>query len=84
MISKSFYEVCMNQYQNKTIIVIGGGILQVPLIQTAKSMQLFTIVFDMDPSAPGMQLADHPVVMSTKDVEGCVREAVKLSYLTKN
>jgi len=83
MISKSFYEVCMNQYQNKTIIVIGGGILQVPLIQTAKSMQLFTIVFDMDPSAPGMQLADHPVVMSTKDVEGCVREAVKLSYLRK-
>jgi isopentenyl diphosphate isomerase/L-lactate dehydrogenase-like FMN-dependent dehydrogenase/biotin carboxylase len=73
----------MSNYQNKTIIIIGGGILQVPLIQTAKSMGLFTIVFDMDPLAPGLQIADHPVKMSTKDIEGCVREAVKLSSLRK-
>lgn len=73
----------MSNYQNKTIIIIGGGILQVPLIQTAKSMGLFTIVFDMDHLAPGLQIADHPVKMSTKDIEGCVREAVKLSSLRK-
>ncbi len=73
----------MEKIQNKTIIIIGGGILQVPIIQTAKSMGLFTIVFDMDIKAPGMEIADHPVVMSTKDVEGCVREAVRLSYLRK-
>ncbi|GIX41454.1 MAG: glycolate oxidase [Leptospiraceae bacterium] len=73
----------MNTYQNKTIIIIGAGILQVPLIKTAKSMGLFTIVFDMDSSAPGIEYADHFIPMSTKDVEGCVREAVKLSYLRK-
>ncbi|MCS7204235.1 MAG: alpha-hydroxy-acid oxidizing protein [Leptospiraceae bacterium] len=73
----------MKTYEKKTLIIIGGGILQVPLIETAKEMGLFTIVMDMDPQAPGMLIADHPVVMSTRDVEGCVREAVKLSKLRK-
>lgn len=73
----------MENYSKKSIIIIGGGILQIPLIQTAKKMNLFTIVFDMDTNAPGKEIADHFVVMSTKDVEGCVREAIKLSSLRK-
>ncbi len=72
----------MERYK-KSIIIIGGGILQVPLIQTAKKMNLFTIVFDMDPNAPGAHLCDEFVCMSTKDVEGCVREAIKLSSIRK-
>ncbi|MFN3603655.1 MAG: alpha-hydroxy-acid oxidizing protein [Leptonema sp. (in: bacteria)] len=68
---------------NKSIIIIGGGILQVPLIQTAKRMNLYTIVFDMDSNASGIEYADEFICMSTKDVEGCVREAVKLSSVRK-
>ncbi len=62
----------------KTIVIIGGGILQLPLIRTARSMGLTTIVFDMAAEAPGMLAADRRVIMSTRDIEGCVREARRL------
>jgi len=65
----------------RNLIIIGGGLLQIPLIETAKSMGLHTIVFDMSKEAAGMKAADEIVVMSTKDTEGCVREAKKLKLL---
>ena len=65
----------------KNLIVIGGGILQVPLIETALEMGLAPVVFDMSESAPGMQLAERRVLMSTRDIDGCVREARKLREL---
>lgn len=62
----------------RNLIIIGGGMLQVPLIETARSMGLFTIVFDMSADAPGARLADRVVLMSTRDTDGCVREARRL------
>jgi biotin carboxylase len=62
---------------DKTILIIGGGLLQVPIIQTAKTMKLKTLVADMNPSSIGFQIADEKILMSTKDVEGMVREAKK-------
>ncbi len=62
----------------RNIIIIGAGSLQIPLIEAAKEMGLGVVVFDMNAKAPGMALADRPVLMSTKDVEGCVREARRL------
>ncbi len=73
----------MEKYQGKTLIIIGAGILQIPLIKTAKSMGIFTVVFDMDVNAPGIEFADHFILMSTKDVEGCVREAKRFSNIRK-
>jgi len=67
----------------KNLIVIGGGILQIALIETAKEMGLFVIVFDMSPDAPGMKLADQAVAMSTRDIDGCVREAKKIQAYRK-
>jgi isopentenyl diphosphate isomerase/L-lactate dehydrogenase-like FMN-dependent dehydrogenase/biotin carboxylase len=63
--------------QDKTILIIGGGLLQIPIIQTAKTMKLHTVVADMNPDAIGFRIADEKIVMSTKDVEGMVREAKK-------
>jgi isopentenyl diphosphate isomerase/L-lactate dehydrogenase-like FMN-dependent dehydrogenase/biotin carboxylase len=65
----------------RNLIIIGGGFLQIPLINTARSMGLHTIVFDMSADAPGMQRADQTVLMSTRDIDGCVREARKLRQL---
>lgn len=65
----------------RNLIIIGGGFLQIPLIDTARSMGLHTIVFDMSADAPGMQRADQTVLMSTRDIDGCVREARKLRQL---
>lgn len=59
----------------KTLMIIGAGILQVPAIEIAKEMNLKTIVTDYNPSAPGLKIADVPIIMSTKDIEGTVRVA---------
>lgn len=67
----------MKSVADKTILIIGGGLLQVPIIQTAKTMKLKTLVADMNPNSIGFQISDEKILMSTKDVEGMVREAKK-------
>ncbi len=67
----------------RNLIIVGGGFLQVPLIETARSMGLHAVVFDMSTSAPGMRVADERVIMSTRDIEGCVREARKLQSIKR-
>lgn len=62
----------------RNLIIIGGGMLQLPLIRTAQRMGLHAIVFDMDVDAVGMAAADTSVQMSTRDIDGAVREAKKL------
>ncbi|PKA26679.1 dehydrogenase [Leptospira sp. mixed culture ATI2-C-A1] len=73
----------MKSVEGKTILIIGGGLLQVPIIQTAKTMRLHTVVADMNPSSIGFQIADEAIVMSTKDVEGMVRESKKFVQNTQ-
>ncbi|MCE9500296.1 MAG: dehydrogenase, partial [Leptospira sp.] len=62
-----------------SLLIIGGGLLQVPIIQTAKTMRLRTIVADMNPESIGFKIADSSILMSTKDIEGMVREAKRFS-----
>jgi biotin carboxylase/isopentenyl diphosphate isomerase/L-lactate dehydrogenase-like FMN-dependent dehydrogenase len=57
------------------LFIVGAGLMQIPAIRIAKEMGLRTIVTDYNPEAPGLALADVPVVMSTKDIEGTVRVA---------
>lgn len=64
---------------HRNLIIIGGGALQVPVIEAARSMELNPIVFDMDSEAPGKALASRFIQMSTRDIDGCVREAKRLS-----
>jgi len=54
-------------------MIIGGGILQVPLIQTASLLNIKTIVTDYNPNAYGLKIADYPIIISTRDVDGTVR-----------
>jgi len=63
----------MNKYQNKTILIIGAGLLQVPAISCANDLGLTTVVTDYNKDAPGMKIADYPIVISTRDVDGTVR-----------
>lgn len=55
---------------NRKILILGAGEMQIPVIEKAKSMGLYTIVADMSADAPGMKIADAPVVISTMDKEG--------------
>ncbi|MBU1487815.1 ATP-grasp domain-containing protein [bacterium] len=59
----------------KTLMIIGAGIMQVPVISTASRMGLYVVVTDYNFEAVGMNLADFAIVMSTKDIEGSVRAA---------
>ncbi len=53
--------------EKKTVLIIGAGFLQVPVIKTAKRMGLNTLVLDGDQSAPGVILSDGFVHASTMD-----------------
>lgn len=55
---------------SKKLLILGAGEMQIPVIQRAKTMGLYTIVADMDADAPGMKYADDAVVISTMDKEG--------------
>ena len=61
----------------KKIIILGASMLQVPMIELAKDMGLYVIVVDYNPKAPGMFLADEPLVVSTIDKEAVYIEAVR-------
>ncbi|MBI4976334.1 MAG: alpha-hydroxy-acid oxidizing protein [Spirochaetes bacterium] len=61
------------------IIIIGAGVLQMPAIEIAQEMGLYTIVCDYNREAPGMKIADYTVIVSTRDVDGNVRIARELA-----
>lgn len=49
--------------------VVGGGILQMPLIREVRRRGYRALVTDRDPDAPGMKLADFPLEISTYDID---------------
>lgn len=59
----------------KTIMIVGAGKTQVPLIKASKKEGYHTIVCDKDPIAPGVALADEFIRVSTKDRDGLYRTA---------
>lgn len=59
----------------KTIMVIGAGKTQMPLIEAAKKEGYHTVVCDLNPDAPGVALADEYYKISTKDREGLYKTA---------
>ena len=64
--------------QRKKVLIIGGGIDQVGMIRRCRERGYETGGRDYNPEAPGVALADHPVVASTKDkdqVTAVAREA---------
>lgn len=54
--------------EEKTVLLLGGSIDQLFAITTAKSMGLFVVVVDMNPSSIGFRYADDYAVVSTRDI----------------
>ena len=63
----------------QNILIIGGGLLQLPLVEISHSMGLGTIVFDISPNAIAAKKADDSRAVSTLDVEGCTKEAHEIN-----
>jgi len=62
----------------KKILILGAGLMQMPIIRKAKELGVYTLVLDYDKDAPGFALADEFDLISTNDVESV------LEYSTKN
>lgn len=63
--------------QQKRLLVLAAGILQVPVIKKAKEMGIYVIAADGDPEAVGLKYADKAIVVnitSEEDVLKVVRE----------
>ena len=64
--------------RNKSLIILGAGIMQGPAIKIAKEMGLKTIVADADQNAPCINLADHFEHIDLKDKENIEKLARSL------
>ncbi len=63
--------------QNDLIMIVGGGIFQVPSIEEAQKMGYKVLVIDFDPKSPGALLSDYFEVVSTKDINAAIGVAKK-------
>ena len=59
----------------KKIMILGAGTYQVPLIQTARKMGLYTIVVSIPGDYQGFALADKIYELDTRDKEGILEAA---------
>jgi biotin carboxylase len=59
------------------ILLLGASEIQVPAIQAAKRKGHHVLVADFNPAAPGLALADTPLLVSTNDVEAVFACAVE-------
>jgi biotin carboxylase len=55
------------------ILIVCGGLLQVPAVPIAHGLGLKVVMTDANPQAAAMRLADEPVVLSIYDAPGHVR-----------
>ncbi|MBN1410051.1 MAG: ATP-grasp domain-containing protein [Spirochaetales bacterium] len=63
--------------EEKVILILGAGVMQVPAITIAKDMGWKVIVADGNPEAEGRKPADHFENVDLKDLDGLVAMAEK-------
>jgi biotin carboxylase len=56
----------------KKLLILGANPETIPLIETAKSMGVHTIITDPDPSAPTKKFADKGININGMDVDGLI------------
>lgn len=59
--------------QDRSLLVFGAGVNQVPVLRASREAGWRTIVVDRDPEAPGASLADRFVCLSLRDGAGIDR-----------
>ena len=62
----------------KKIMILGAGVYQVPLIQKAKEMGLYTIVVSIPGNYPGFAFADEVVYENTVDADAILEIAQRM------
>ena len=67
---------------SKRVLIIGGGIMQIPSIKAAKNMGWEVIVADRDVSVPGADLADKIIQADIADKNLVLEKAVEIHAKT--
>lgn len=63
----------------RSVIIIGAGLMQIPLIQAARRMGLRTIVTDYNRRSPGFAMADIALEVSTRNIDFSVLSARRIA-----
>ena len=58
------------------VLIIGGGIFQVPLIKEAVKNGIFAVVMDRDEHAPGMEVANDKIIQDIAHPEKAAEKAM--------
>ena len=61
------------------VIIVGAGIMQIPLIEAARRMGLRTVVTDYNRNAPGFSMADVALEVSTRNIDFSVLSARRIA-----
>lgn len=61
----------------KKILVLGAGIMQIPIIKKIKSLGFIPVVADYAADAPGFKFSENNYIVSTLDYEGILRVAIE-------
>ena len=65
--------------EKKAVFIIGAGIMQIPLIEAARRMDLRTVVTDYNRNAPGFSMADVALEVSTRNIDFNVLAARRIA-----
>jgi biotin carboxylase len=65
--------------EKRGILIIGAGLMQVPVIEAAKRMGLRTVATDYNSEAPGFALADIGLEVSTRNIDFSVLAARRIA-----
>lgn len=71
--------MAFNEFTGKRILILGGGVFQIPLILKAKCLGLEVVVTDMYPDPPGRKVADFFAQVDIKNFEGNLKVAREYS-----
>ena len=74
-------ECILVKKEKKNLLIIGGGIEQIPAYKLAKQRGLTIIGTDINVDAPALKLADHCLIASTRNPKGTL---TKVKNFTKN
>lgn len=73
--SPSLCGACQKSPERKKILIIGGGLLQIPVIKTAKELNLFTVCIDRNRDCACAPLSDRFYNVDIFDREGALAVA---------
>lgn len=68
---------------NKTLMIVGAGIEQVPAYIIAKKRGLYVVGTDINPNAPAAEYADELICVSTKDADATMEAAANFNASRK-